>query len=87
MAKKKRYSVDERANYHRKRISSSAVCDNKYLYSDQWLRGYKDEYASQNLRAVNAEIKRKRRYFNKSDYACYYGYRNGLKAQLSKRRK
>ncbi len=87
MAKKKRYSVEDRANYHRKRKSSSAVRDNKYLYSALWLDGYEDKHASDNLRAVNAVIKHKRRYFNGSDYACYYGYRNGLKAQLSKRRK
>lgn len=83
MAKKRRkYSVAERVNYHKKRASSSAVSDNQRYYSRHWLDGYNDPHAENNFRAISAEIKRKRGHMTKSAAVVYYGYRNGLKARL-----
>ena len=83
MAKKRRkYSVAERVNYHKKRASSSAVSDNQRYYSDHWLRGYNDPWAENNFRAITAEIKRNKKHMTKSEAIVYYGYRNGLKAQI-----
>ena len=62
---------------------TSVVRDNKFIYSDHWLLGYEDSHASQNLSAINAEIGRSRKNFSRSDYAVYYGYRNGLKARVA----
>ena len=83
MAKKK-YSVSARADYHRSRMVSSTASENQRYYSQHWLNGFYDPHAENNYRAVNAEIRRKRAYMNRSDVAVYYGYRNGLKAQLEK---
>ena len=83
MAKKRRkYSVAERVNYHKKRASSSAVSDNQRYYSRHWLDGYNDPHAENNFRAISAEIKRERGHMTKSDAVVYYGYRNGLNARL-----
>ena len=85
MAKKRRkYSVAERVNYHKKRASSSAVSDNQRYYSRHWLDGYNDPHAENNFRAISAEIKRERErgHMTKSAAVVYYGYRNGLKARL-----
>lgn len=85
MAKKrKKYSVAERVSYHENRAESSAVSDNQRYYSRHWLDGYNDPHAENNYRAINAEIKRNKPYMNRSDAVVYYGYRNGLKAQLEK---
>lgn len=40
MAKRRKYSVAERVNYHENRATSSAVSDNQRYYSKHWLDGY-----------------------------------------------
>jgi len=82
MAKRRKYSVAERVNYHENRATSSAVSDNQRYYSKHWLDGYNDPWAENNYRAICSEIKRSRGHMTKSDAVVYYGYKNGLKARL-----
>ena len=82
MAKRRKYSVAERVNYHENRATSSAVSDNQRYYSKHWLDGYNDPWAENNYRAICSEIKRSRGHMTKTDAVVYYGYKNGLKARL-----
>ena len=82
MAKRRKYSVAERVNYHENRATSSAVSDNQRYYPKHWLDGYNDPWAENNYRAICSEIKRSRGHMTKSDAVVYYGYKNGLKARL-----
>ena len=82
MAKRRKYSVAERVNYHENRATSSAVSDNQRYYSKHWLDGYNDPWAENNYRAICSEIKRSRGHMKKSDAVVYNVYKNGLKARL-----
>lgn len=54
MAKKK-YSAKQKADYHQKRLRSS-VSDNKKAYSRNWLEGFKDSHAVNNLGPTKSEL-------------------------------
>lgn len=83
---KKKYTVQERAEYHEKRANSYDVSLRKKSYSKNWLEGYNDSYAKQNYVAVCSEItaKKKNGGLLRNEAVALYGYRNGLKAKLSK---
>lgn len=82
---KKRYSIKDRAAYHKSRVDDSHLSDNKRLYSRQWLDGFTDKHPRENYDACRAEIrKRKVTALSNGEKSLLFGYRNGLKAQLDR---
>ncbi len=83
---KKKYSIKERAEYHKKRINSFDSSIRAKSYSMSWLEGYNDPYAKQNYSAVCSEIEHKKKNggLTRNESAILYGFKNGLKAKLSK---
>lgn len=85
--KKKKYTIQERAEYHKKRINSFDSSIRAKSYSMSWLEGYNDSYAKQNYSAVCSEInaRKKNGRLTRNESAVLYGFKNGLKARLSKK--
>lgn len=81
----KKYTVEQRANFHKRRVNNTKVSENKQCYSRNWLDGYTDTHAENNYKAVCAEIKQKKGHVSKPYSIVLHGYRNGLKAQLDKK--
>ncbi len=84
---RKKYSVNERVEYHKKRINSFDSSIRAKSYSMSWLEGYNDSYAKQNYSAVCSEItaRKKNGRLTRNESAVLYGFKNGLKARLSKK--
>lgn len=82
---KKRYTVADRAAYHRARSSNANISENKKLYSRNWLDGFSDPHAKSNYPAVCSEIQRKKGQMSKEYSVSLFGYKNGLKAKLAKK--
>lgn len=81
----KKYTFEQRADFHKKRINNTNVSETKQCYSRNWLDGYTDTYAEYNYKAVCAEIEQKKGYVPKSSLVGLHGYRNGLRARLDKK--
>lgn len=82
---KKNYAIEQRARYHKERVDNQKVSENKRYYSRNWLDGYTDSRAENNYRAVCSEISAKKGHMSKEHSIMLNGYKNGLKAKLSKR--
>lgn len=57
MAKRKfkKYSTQDKVNYHKKRINDKSLSEDQRLYSRTWLSGFLDNYADHNLKALKRE--------------------------------
>lgn len=82
----------DKLTYHRGRLNSSHVSDNKKIYSNGWLDGYHDSHYKSNLIAVKSEIRTRRK--NKVPFSSYdidlIGFHNGMKErdkQINRMRK
>ena len=83
---RKRYSIKDRAAYHKSRMDDSTISVNKRSYSRQWMDGFTDKHPRENYLAVRDEIRfeKSRGPMSKDKKLLLYGYRNGLKAQLDR---
>ena len=81
---RERYSIKDRAAYHKSRMDDSTISVNKRSYSRHWMDGFTDKHPSDNYRAICAEIRAKKGRMSSTDRRLFYGYRNGLKAQLDR---
>lgn len=85
MAKKKRkFSIEERAEYHSNRLKNPSVSENKKLYSRHWLYGFKDTHAKTNLSSLRSEkeYRKKIGQYDKSASCMYNGSIAGTKARI-----
>ena len=57
MAKRKfkKYSTQDKVNYHKKRINDKSLSEDQRFYSHSWLSGFTDNYADHNLKALKRE--------------------------------
>lgn len=84
MAKKK-YSPVEKLKYHEERGQKMRT-SNKGWYSREWVSGYNDPYADNNIDAARAEIAQKKSQgVPNKRLIGLYGYLNGAKAKLSQK--
>lgn len=60
--RKPKYSAVERVEYHRNRLKSGKVTKNQKAYSRNWLEGFNDEHASNNLQAAKKELNQRKLY-------------------------
>lgn len=84
MAKKKRYSFQDRASYHNSRKDDVNVSESKRIYSRKWVDGYYGSNVDQKYSSVCSEISACKVKMGRSTRAFLYGYRNGLKARMDK---
>ena len=62
--------------------------ESKRVYYKNWLNGYQDPHASNNVVAAQHEYASEKKYYDKSwQHSSMKGYIAGLKAQLSDRKK
>ena len=83
---RKRYSIKDRAAYHKSRMTAEGIGGYKQYYSLRWIEGFTDKRPRENYQAVCANIraKKSRGPMSKDEKVILYGYRNGLKAQLDR---
>ena len=57
MAKRKfkKYSTQDKVNYHKKRINDKSLSEDQRFYSRTWLSGFLDNYADNNSKALKNE--------------------------------
>lgn len=84
---KKNYSVEDIYKYHEKRANDKTLSKNKRCYSENWLHGFNDPHAKENIIPLTNEMNARRRIggeaWNKTDRIFYHGEVNGTKAQLT----
>lgn len=83
---RKRYSIKDRAAYHKSRMNAEGIGGYKQYYSLRWIEGFTDKRPRENYLAVRDEIRfeKRRGPMSKDKKVVLYGYRNGLKAQLDR---
>lgn len=79
---RKKYSVSERVDYHKKRVQDPKVSEGKKIYSREWLGGFNDKHAENNYAAVCSEIQKRKGHMPRQAAVVLFGYRNGLKAKI-----
>lgn len=62
MAKRKfkKYSTQDKVNYHKKRINDKSLSEDQRFYSRTWLSGFLDYYADHNSKALKNEYSKRK---------------------------
>lgn len=82
MAKKRRwkkFTTQEKVNYHKSRINDPSLSENQRFYSRSWLDGFLDDHADMNYHAAKDEYssRKSRGKLSKSQHIIYQSYIRG----------
>ena len=80
----KKFSIESRAAFHKKRSTDSHVSEGKRFYSRQWLDGFNDVHAKHNITATKIEKAHMREMglLTRDQSIFYDGYIRGCKARI-----
>ncbi|MCD8372197.1 MAG: hypothetical protein LUD27_02720 [Clostridia bacterium] len=80
--RKSQYTAEQKFDYHMARTNDLTLSKNKRIYSENWVRGFIDAHADNNLRAAQEEYNRNKKYMDSTGKAIYQGNINGLKTAV-----
>lgn len=82
--KKRKFSIEERAEYHSNRLNDPNVSENKKVYSRYWIHGFKDTHAKTNLSSYRGEKKYRKEMgqLDRSEACMFNGVIAGAKARI-----
>lgn len=58
----RKYSLAEKAKYHKNRLQSPKATENQKVYSRNWLDGFNDEHVNDNFQAIKKELNQRKVY-------------------------